>query len=108
MAFRGCLWLHQLRSDKAVLKQHEKGTAHSGLRQLAETNDSLQRLLPFGSKDVEDILKSHGKCKHNLNAARSPNSLRTSTVYVPSLLLHTAPLSVGHRREAQLWSLPPF
>ena len=42
-----------------MLQQHEKGAAHSGFWQLAETDDPIQRLLSFASKDMIDILNEH-------------------------------------------------
>ena len=64
-ALQGCFWLHQLRGDKAVLQQHEEGAAHSGFWQLAETDDSIQRLLSFASKDMIDILYEHATWVHD-------------------------------------------
>ena len=42
-----------------MLQQNEKGAAHSGFWQLAETDDPIQRLLSLASKDMIDILNGH-------------------------------------------------
>jgi len=39
-----------------MLQQDEESAAHSGKGQLAETNNSFQCLLSFGSQDMKDIL----------------------------------------------------